>query len=247
MTFKIIDVSGSLIIGTPSCPIQSALVFTVPGGDATFGINALPGSKVDIHGTFIGRTWTRLASTAAAGAKALLLKEPVQWAAGDKLFVATTLWKDELLNQNEVMTVASVTPDGLTVNTVEALQFNHYGGEYQAEVGLLTRRILFTSDAASSTTALGPHTTFWTPDARVSGAGYERWGARNIAGRYSVHFHLAGEAPNAYIKNNAFYNSNCLQGRCGGAGGPAGGASLTSAGGSLVDGRFEVRFICPAF
>jgi hypothetical protein len=55
-------------------------------------------------------------------------------------------------------------------------------GEYQAEVGLLTRRILFTSDAASSTTALGPHTTFWTPDARVSGAGYERWGARNIAG-----------------------------------------------------------------
>lgn len=27
-------------------------------------------------------------------------------------------------------------------------------------------------------------------------------------GRYSFHYHLAGDAPNAYVKNNAFYNSN---------------------------------------
>jgi hypothetical protein len=33
-----------------------------------------------------------------------------------------------MVNQNEVLTVASVTNNGLTVNTVEALQFNHYGG-----------------------------------------------------------------------------------------------------------------------
>lgn len=137
-------------------------------------------------------------------------------------------------------------------------------GEYQAEVALLSRRILFTSDDASPATTLGPHTTFFTNDARVVGAAYERWGARNkpgarpagerraaggrgaleiensgcvraaanacgvcgrarhaaaaatdatagskpTAGKYSLHFHLAGEAPNSYLRNNAVYNSN---------------------------------------
>jgi hypothetical protein len=61
------------------------------------------------------------------GAKSLPLTNAVQWAAGDKIFITTTTWKDELVNQNEVLTVASVSADGLTVTTVEALQFNHYG------------------------------------------------------------------------------------------------------------------------
>lgn len=54
--------------------------------------------------------------------------EAVQWKAGDKFVLTTTSWKDEMVNQNEVLTVAIVTNNGLTVNTVEALQFNHYGG-----------------------------------------------------------------------------------------------------------------------
>lgn len=51
----------------------------------------------------------------------------------------------------------------------------------------------------------GPHTTIMTPDARVAGVAFERWGARNVAGKYAVHFHLAGEAPNAYVRNTAVY------------------------------------------
>jgi hypothetical protein len=70
------------------------------------GVDAYAGSKLDIHGTVLGRTWTRLAATAAAGAAALSLKEPVQWAAGSKVVVASTLWKDERLNQNEASILA---------------------------------------------------------------------------------------------------------------------------------------------
>lgn len=33
-------------------------------------------------------------------------------------------------------------------------------------------------------------------------------GARNVPGRYSLHFHLVGDAPGAYVKNNAFFNTN---------------------------------------
>jgi hypothetical protein len=77
--------------------------------------------------------------------------------------------------------------------------------EYQAEVALLSRKILFTSDAASTSSSRGPHTTIMTPDARVVGAAFERWGARNFAGMYPIHFHLAGNTTNAYIRNNAIY------------------------------------------
>lgn len=61
------------------------------------------------------------------GARAIPLTEPVQWEAGQKFVLTTTTWKDEFVNQNEVLTVSSVTDGGFTLNTVEALQYNHYG------------------------------------------------------------------------------------------------------------------------
>jgi hypothetical protein len=51
----------------------------------------------------------------------------------------------------------------------------------------------------------GPNTLLMTPNARISGAGYERWGARNVAGHYSIHYHLAGETTNAFVRNCAIY------------------------------------------
>lgn len=62
-----------------------------------------------------------------AGARSIPLSEPVQWKAGDKFVLTTTSWKDEIINQNEVLTVASLANNNFTVNIVEALQFNHYG------------------------------------------------------------------------------------------------------------------------
>jgi hypothetical protein len=34
---------------------------------------------------------------------------------------------DELVNQNEVLTIAAVSTDGRTITTQQAIQFNHYG------------------------------------------------------------------------------------------------------------------------
>lgn len=74
-----------------------------------------------------GLTWTRIANTVLAGARSIPLSEQVRWKAGDKFVLTTTSWKDEIINQNEVLTVASLADNNFTVNTVEALQFNHYG------------------------------------------------------------------------------------------------------------------------
>jgi hypothetical protein len=51
----------------------------------------------------------------------------------------------------------------------------------------------------------GPHTTSFGRNTRVNGAAFERWGARNKPGKYALHFHLAGEAPQSYLTNNVVF------------------------------------------
>eukprot|EP00775_Hariotina_reticulata_P009208 gene9208-9375_t len=163
-------------------------------GDAPLTLNII---NLAVYGTFKMGSSPSCAITspitALIGTKTLNLQEPVQWLPGQKILLVTTTWK--------------VTNGGLTVTTVEVVQFNHYGGEYQAEVAMLTRTILFTSDAKSTNTTLGPHTTSFGPNTRVSGASFERWGARNKPGKYSLHFHLAREAPQAYLRNNVVFKN----------------------------------------
>jgi hypothetical protein len=69
--------------------------------------------------------------------------------------VSILLLTDELMNQNEVLRVATVSSDGRTITTRQRIRFNHYGGEYQAEVALLSRRVLFTSDTTYTSSSLG--------------------------------------------------------------------------------------------
>lgn len=58
---------------------------------------------------------------------ACLLQESVPWWPGMLLFVTTSIFRDEYENQNEVLTVSSVSSDGRTVVTRERLQYSHYG------------------------------------------------------------------------------------------------------------------------
>lgn len=101
------------------------------------------GGQLDLHGALHSPTWSRLASTAFAGATRLYLQDAVDWRPGQLLFVATSAWRDEWDNQNEVAAVAAVEDGGRTVRLAAPLSHVHYGGpEYQSEVGLLSRSIL---------------------------------------------------------------------------------------------------------
>ncbi len=44
------DVYGTFMMGSPSCPIQSRITVTVPGGNATYGVDVWPGAQYDVHG-----------------------------------------------------------------------------------------------------------------------------------------------------------------------------------------------------
>lgn len=46
---KLVNVSGTFQMGTPSCPIQSLINIYIPGGDPTTGVFVMPGAKYDVH------------------------------------------------------------------------------------------------------------------------------------------------------------------------------------------------------
>ncbi len=55
-------------------------------------------------------------------------QDPVwSWRPGQLLFVATSIYRDEYENQNEVAAVQSVSSDGRTIVLDRQLQYSHYG------------------------------------------------------------------------------------------------------------------------
>jgi hypothetical protein len=41
---------GAFELGTPTCPIQSQIKVTIPGGNENYGIDVQPGGVYDVHG-----------------------------------------------------------------------------------------------------------------------------------------------------------------------------------------------------
>lgn len=84
------------------------------------------GGSIDLHGTQF-KTWTRLRATIKAGTGALALQEPVDWKPGQLVTIATSIWKDEVQNQNEVHTIRTVSDDNRILQTEEMFQYYHFG------------------------------------------------------------------------------------------------------------------------
>ncbi|KAI7839068.1 hypothetical protein COHA_007210 [Chlorella ohadii] len=205
-----IMVSGALRAGGPDCRLASRITVTFhpqPGVDVyNMAIWVQKGGELDLHGKLFTPTWTRLAQTANAGASSLQLQDPVRsWEAGQQVVVTTTIWKDEQENQNEVVTISSVSSDGRTMYLTQPLQYQHYGGpEYQAEVGLLSRYIL--GDASTEQSKRGVHIRN-EGRARIRGVQAFRAGQNNVLGAYPFHWHFAGDASGQMATDNSVYRS----------------------------------------
>lgn len=90
------------------------------------GIQVTPTGRLDLHGSWFD-SWRRLAETAKQGATSLRLAGSVNWRAGQLITIITTIWKDELTNQNEVRMVKGVSADGLRVDLDKPLEYQHWG------------------------------------------------------------------------------------------------------------------------
>ena len=67
----------------------------------------------------MGKSWTLLAQTAAAGTNTIVLQDAVTWQPGDQIAIASTGTR-HTQDENEMATIASVSGDGRTL-TLEVL------------------------------------------------------------------------------------------------------------------------------
>ncbi|ELK37593.1 Fibrocystin-L [Myotis davidii] len=149
---------GILQIGTEASPFQHKAVITLHGhlrspelpvyGAKTLAVRE---GVLDLHGLPVPVVWTRLAHTAQAGERTLILQEAVTWKPGDKIVVASTGHRHSQ-RENEERTIEFVSADGISITLTHPLNYTHLGitvplpdgtlFEARAEVGILTRNIL---------------------------------------------------------------------------------------------------------
>jgi len=223
LTSRYIVVQGTLQIGTESAKRTRTATITLTGdgggdiqgfGDKMIGV--LAGGRLELHGES-RLAWTRLASTAPAGATEITLLQAPSWRAGDRIVLAST---DFDPFQAEEATITQVS--GTTVRFDTPLRYAHWGVmqsvggvslDERGEVGLLTRVVTIQGDSASLTTGIGGHVMVMQgATAHVEGVTFTRMGQKARLARYPMHWHLAGAVDGQYFRNNAVWKSfnRCL-------------------------------------
>jgi hypothetical protein len=212
---------GSSATSTHSDPSTSSAITTTPSkGLLIYG-------TASIHGKYYHPTWTRLATTAKNKTSTLRLQDNVNWDIGQTVLITTTViydcadewataWCEKKTHQNELRQIVAVSMNDATSTyllTLNApLTYEHYGGyEYQAEVALLTRNILFNGQQTNDN--FGGHSKVigQSAKAQFSSVQAENFGQLNVLGRYPFHFHMMFESDGAhasYFEDCSVTNSN---------------------------------------
>lgn len=213
-------VHGLLSAGAADQPFAHRFELVLDGrpGDDVMGMGAgalgVMGGQLELHGRPTARTWTRLASTAAAAATSITLTDPVDWRPGDRIVIAATDLTGEHVEER---TVRAVTAGGTRVELDAPLQHVHWGAAethgghevaQRAEVGLLTHDVVVRGADDARETGFGGHVMVHSGStARMSGIEVRDMGQRGVLGRYPVHFHLMGSAPASYLRDSSVHHS----------------------------------------
>ncbi len=205
---------GEVQIGTEASPFQHKATITltdkVPGENVNTmgdrGIMLLRGT-LNMHGNR-DHTWTKLASTAAAGATSITVLDASEWRAGDEIVLAST---DFNPRQAERRTITGVS--GNTISFAEPLAYMHFGEitfgvDERGEVAMLTRNIKVQASEDAAQSYFGGHIMAMAGSkAYVDGVELARMGQHLTLARYPMHFHLLGEGAGMYVRNAAIHDT----------------------------------------
>lgn len=152
---------GYMEVGTEDFPYTSKLVITMHSdkyspylpiyGNKVIGVRF---GTLDMHGITRDVVWTRLAETASVGDTSITLMEETDWAIGEEIVIAGTSFHND---DHETRFISEVS--GTTFYFEEPLEHQHlsvapvYGDvefPMRAEVGLLTRNVVFRGDEETS-------------------------------------------------------------------------------------------------
>ncbi len=157
----------------------------------------------------------QLAATMSPGDRELALADPADFREGDHLVLTSTTNSGG--DDTEEVVVEEVVSPTLYI-LQQPVRFVHHSEWYthdgfapvdmRAEVGLLTRNIVVQGDEGSTAQLYGAHMAAMHGAAlRVQGVEVRRCGQAFVLGRYCTHFHMAGKAEMAYVKDNAIHHS----------------------------------------
>src|ERR1700683_3431417 len=225
LTTEWIMVHGELEIGTEAKPHTKKATITLTDnvkGEDISGVGGttdrvdrgilLMGGTLNLHGDRTN-SWTKLSSTANAGAASIQVLNAAGWRVGDEIVLAST---DYDPRQAERRNIAAIS--GNTITLDKKLDYMHFGKitfdvDERGEVGLLTRNIKLQASADAEQSFYGGHVMAMVGSTmKVSGVEFFRMGQHENLARYPIHWHLVGDAPGQYIENSAIHDtySRCV-------------------------------------
>jgi hypothetical protein len=201
------QVRPALVVGLPDRPIPA-------GHTATIQLVAVDrldpqscpaivccGGRMNFHGAPLSRTWVKLGAPAHAGDGRVILAETVTgWRVGDRVILTATTRQNKVKKtfresvrdntQTEERVIKQI--DGTTLTLDRPLTYEHLAeGRYRGEVANLSRNVVV--ESLDPKTARG-HTMYHRYSAgAISYAEFRHLGKEGILGRYSLHYHLAGD------------------------------------------------------
>ena len=220
LTTEWIMLHGELEIGTEKAPHtrKATITFTdnVKGEDIS-GVGGttdrvdrgilLMGGTLNLHGDRTN-SWTKLSSTANAGATSIQVLNAAGWRVGDEIVLAST---DFDPRQAERRNIAAIS--GNTITLDKKLDYMHFGKitfdvDERGEVGLLTRNIKLQASADAEQSFYGGHVMAMVGSKMfVEGVEFNRMGQNMTLARYPIHWHLIGDAQGQYIKNSSLHDT----------------------------------------
>ncbi|HZE95593.1 MAG TPA: G8 domain-containing protein [Planctomycetota bacterium] len=197
----------SLLVGTPERPIQAGrralirLVYIEGMDKGSAPAVVCCGGRMEFQGAPMSRTWLKLGKTARAGDRDVTIAEAVTgWNVGDRVILTATTRQSKKNKtfqasvrdnpQTEERTIATL--DGTRLTLDQPLAFGHVAaGEYRGDVANLSRNVVV--ESGDPAVARG-HTMFHKYSAgSIAYAEFRHLGKEGVLGRYSLHFHRAGD------------------------------------------------------
>jgi len=211
--FIVVEAGASFIVGSSECPFTKKSTVTYYGDRN--GYNAMDdfgykglisrGTVSIISGSTRYPTWTRLSSTLQVSGTTISVDDSVTWIPGDVIVIASTDYNGAL---SERFTVVSVSGKTITLN--RPATYMHWGQGYEkAEVGLLTRDVLFQGDDSSDKSTFGGQTFIRAGFVQIQGAEFNRMGQAGVLGRYPVHYHFLADQTgnNVFLKDSSIHDT----------------------------------------
>jgi hypothetical protein len=157
---------GYMEVGTEEFPYTSKLTITMHSSKESpelpiYGNKciAVRNGILDFHGVPRTPTWTELDHTANIGDTTITMIKAVDWKAGEDIVIAPSGYDNREAEVRTIVSVLRTNVDKPVITLDRPLEFKHYSNieyyednfiEMRAEVGLLTRNVVYRGDPETS-------------------------------------------------------------------------------------------------